>query len=79
MLANINVGVITVIWCLKTPGVALTEYFFFGTKLKKNYKIGIGMLMISAVALSISQLFTDFSSKANTDTLITTSPDPLTS
>lgn len=54
LLANINVGVITVIWCLKTPGVALTEYLFFGTELKMNYWIGIGMLMISAVALSIS-------------------------
>ena len=54
VLANINAGVLTVIWSVTPLGVAFTEYFFFGVRLKVNYIIGMMLIIICAVALSLN-------------------------
>lgn len=54
VLADLNAAVVTVIWSVTPLGVAITEYFFFGQRLKPNYKIGMVLIVICAVALSLS-------------------------
>ena len=54
LMANINAGVITVIWSVTPLGVAIAEYFIFGQRLKRNYQVGMALIIICVVALSLN-------------------------
>ena len=55
-MANINAGVITVIWSVTPLFVALADYFMFQQSLTYNYIIGMVLMMASAVLLSLNSL-----------------------
>jgi len=52
-LADINVGVVSIIWSLTPLMVACMEYFMMGTKLRYYYFVGMILMLISAVLLSL--------------------------
>lgn len=52
-LANINVGVITVIWSFMPLIQAICDYYLFKQKLTYNLYIGMTMIIFTSVLLSL--------------------------
>lgn len=58
-LANINVGVISVIWTLNPLIQALVDYYLINQRLTSNLWIGMILLAITSVLLSLQPLILD--------------------
>ena len=52
-LANINVGLITVIWSINPLYMAAVDYFLFKTKLKSFHLVGTILIVACTVLLSL--------------------------
>lgn len=52
-LANINVGVISVIWSMTPLLQAIVDYFLFKEKLKYNLWIGMILMVFTSALLSM--------------------------
>lgn len=55
-LAEMNVGIITVLWSITPLMVSIGEYFIYKHALKFNYLIGMLLMVLSAVVLSFNTL-----------------------
>ena len=55
-LANMNVGVITVIWSTTPLMVAISEYIFYKQGLKVHYIIGMVLMVVCAGILSVNSI-----------------------
>ena len=56
LLADMNVGIITVLWSVTPLMVACAEYFIYQHSLSCNYLIGMFLMVFSAVVLSLNSL-----------------------
>lgn len=63
MRANINVGVITIIWSIDPIFMAIVDKILFGQKLMYNHIIGILSMLACCIAISLSDYFDGNSSK----------------
>ena len=55
-LANINVGLITVIWSINPLYMAAVDYFLFKTKLKTFHLVGTILIVACTVLLSLKPI-----------------------
>ena len=54
-LAQVNVGVITVIWCVHPLFIAIADYFIFGTKLKYFHIIGMTLIVTGTILITLQK------------------------
>lgn len=59
LLADMNVGIITVLWSITPLMVACGEYFLYRHALKCNYLIGMALMVLSAVVLSFNTILNE--------------------
>ena len=56
-IANVNPGVVTVIWALGPLYMALAEWWSLGTKLQQHHWIGVFLIIICAILIALSGIF----------------------
>lgn len=56
LLADMNIGIVSVLWSITPLIVAVFEYVIYRFKLSRNYLIGMFMMVVSAVVLSLNTL-----------------------
>ena len=57
-LANVNVGLITVIWAVNPFFMSVADYFIFRNGMRYYHWIGLMAIVFSTIILSIRPLFT---------------------
>ena len=55
LLANVNVGVISILWRMNVLMMAFADYFINGQKLKIYHKIGMVSILACAICIGLSK------------------------
>lgn len=52
--AGINIGIITILWCIDPVYLAIADFFLNGQRLNYNHFIGIFIMLCCSVIISLS-------------------------
>lgn len=53
-MTNVNVGIITTLWCIQPLAAAILDLFIYGEKIKSNHVFGIFLVLCSGLFISYS-------------------------
>lgn len=59
VLAEVNVGLITIIWSINPLYMAAADYYLFGTNLKCYHLVGTALIVCCTILLSLRPIITD--------------------